>query len=176
MTVTIQNDRFVSGASLQWSQITAMAIKKCLYSIRNYRILLLQFIIPAFFIIVTMLTGTSNFGDKDLPELAISFNEYLETVTIVERGSIESGTLLDNICTSYENIINSLSDVHRVTVSNRDFEDEILDQYRTSLSNTNLKYMVGVTFNNSEIRAWFNNQGYHTAPLAVNTVNNAILK
>lgn len=176
VTVTMQNDSFVSGAALQWSQITAMAIKKFLYSIRNYRLLLLQFIIPAFFIIITMLTGTSNFGDKDLPELAISFNEYLETVTTVARGSIESGTLLDNISTTYENIIDSLSNNHHLTVSNRDFEDEILDQYRISLSATNLKYMVGVTFNNSEIRAWFNNQGYHTAPLAINTVNNAILK
>lgn len=172
----MDNGGFVSGAQLQWSQITSMAMKKFLFTIRNYRLLILQFFIPAFFIIVTMLSVTDNFGDKDLPELAISFNEYLQTITTVERGSVQSGTLLDNVFTSYESIINGLSSAHSLTVTNRDFQDEILDQYRISLGNTNLKRMIGVTFNDSEIIAWFNNQAYHTAALAVNTINNAILK
>lgn len=123
-----------------------------------------------------MLTESFNSGDKDLPELAISFNEYLETFTTMERGAMSSGSLMENVSTNYENIISGLSDAHRITIINSDFEDEILEQYQTSLSNTNLKYMVGVTFNDSVIKAWFNNQGYHTAPLAINTINNAILK
>lgn len=138
--------------------------------------LLLKVLIPAFFIIILMLTQT-NTGDKDLPELSISFNDYLETVTTVERGTIANGSLLERVLTSYESIINDLSNVHTLkTVTNKDFQDEILDQYEISLSNTNLKYMIGVTFNDAEIRAWFNNQGYHTAPLAINTINNALLK
>lgn len=151
-------------------------MKKSLYLIRNYIMLFLQFFIPILFLIITMITESVNSGDKDLPELAISFNEYLETVTTVERGSIVSGSFMENITTSYENIINGLSGVHSLTVTSRDFQEEILEQYRASLSNTNLKYMVGVTFSDSAIIAWFNNQGYHTAPLAVNTINNAILK
>lgn len=171
----MDNRKLVSGAKLQWSQFTAMAIKKFLYFIRNYILLLLQVLIPAFFIVITMLTESLNNGDNDLPELAISFTEYLQTVTTVERGPVVTG-LLENIFISYQSIINNLTDVHTLTVTNRDFQDVILDEYRTSLSNTNLNYMVGVTFNDSEIRAWFNNQGYHTAPLAINTINNAILK
>lgn len=168
--------RFVTGLQLQWSQITAMATKKFLYSIRNYILLLLQFFIPALFIVITMLTGSLNSGDNDLPALPISFNEYLETVTTMATGPISSGSLIENIAASYENIFIGLSTVHKLTVTNSDFQDEILDQYRISLSDTNLKYMVGVSFNDSGIGAWFNNQAFHTAPLAINTINNAILK
>ncbi|KAJ6635436.1 Phospholipid-transporting ATPase ABCA3 [Pseudolycoriella hygida] len=167
---------FVTGIQLQWSQITAMINKKFLYAIRNYILLFLQFFIPALFIVITMLTEQFNSGDKDLPELSISFNEYLGTVTTVERDSLSSGSLTEIIATNYEQIINNLSDAHTFTVTSRNFEDQILDQYRISLSTTNLKYMVGVTFNDTSIKAWFNNQAYHTAPLAINTINNAILK
>lgn len=172
----LDNTRFVSGARLQWSQITAMAMKKFLYLIRNYILLFLQFFIPILFLIITMLTEAATSGDKDLPELAISFNEYLETVTTVAKTSIVSGSLIESISTSYENIIEGLSNAHSLTVTTRDFQEEILDQYRTSLSNTNLKSMVGVSFSDSQVIAWFNNQGYHTAPLTINTINNAMLK
>lgn len=153
-----------------------MAIKKFFYSIRNYVLLIIQLVIPALFVIITMLADGLSDGDQNLPELAISFNEYLETVTTMERGLITSGSMVDRISASYENFINSQSDVHTLRITTRDFEDEILDQYRTSLSDTNLYHMIGVSFSEAEIKAWFNNQGYHTAALAVNTINNAILK
>lgn len=160
-----------------WSQISAMTIKKFLYSIRNYILLSIQFIIPALFVVITMLIEMfNNNGGGDLPELPISFNEYLSTVTTVERGSMTSGSVVEGISTSYESMINGFSSDHALRVTTRNFEDDILDQYRASLSDTNLNYMVGVSFSDSEIRAWFNNQGYHTAPLTINTINNAILR
>lgn len=174
--LTTSGTTLVTGFQLKWSQIRAMVTKKVLYSIRNYILLLLQFFIPALFIVITMLTEQANSGDKDLPELAISFNEYLQTVTTVARGSLASGSLIENVLTNYENIINGLPSVHSLHVTDQDFQNAILDQYQASLSDTNLKFMVGVTFNGSAIMAWFNNQAYHTAPLAINTINNAILK
>ena len=168
--------RFVTGVRLQLSQIFAMALKKFLYTIRNYILLLIQIFIPVLIVVITMLTDGFGSGDKDLPELAISFNEYLATVTTVERGSMASGSVAEGIFTNYGNIINGLSGEHTLRVTNKNFQDEILDQYRTSLSYTNLNYMIGASFTDSEIRVWFNNQAYHTAPLAVNTINNAILK
>ncbi len=123
-----------------------------------------------------MLTEQFNSGDKDLPELSISFNEYLSTVTTAELRAITNGSQTEDIFSNYERIINGLSNVHSLTVTNGDFQAEILEQYRISLSNTNLKYMVGVTFDDAAIKVWFNNQAYHTSPLAINTINNAILK
>lgn len=167
--------KFVTGARLGFSQIYAMTIKKFLYSIRNYILLIIQFVIPAFFVIITMLAELGLTGDKDLPELAISFDEYLTTVTTVERG-VMSSSIVESIFESYKNIFESKSDSHQLLQATKGFENTILDQYQSSVSDANLNYMIGATFNDNIITAWFNNQGYHTAPLAINTINNAILK
>lgn len=153
-----------------------MVIKKFLYLIRNYILLIIQFAIPALFVVITMLAEMGLSGNKDLPELAISFDEYLTTVTTVERGDVTSGSNVDRFLTSYEDIFKGLSEEHQLLQATKGFEDTILDQYRASVSNANLVYMIGATFNESIITAWFNNQAYHTAPLAISLINNAILK
>lgn len=168
--------RFVTGLQLQWSQIRAMATKKCLYFIRNYIQLLFLFLIPALFIVISMLSGKVHRDDSELPPLPISLNEYVESVTIMAKRSNSNGSLMDNIIASYENVFAGLSDAHKLAITNRDFQDAILYQYNESISVSIWKYVVGVSFNATGIIAWFNNQGYHTAPLAINIVNNAILK
>lgn len=176
ISVTIDYSRFLSGPQLVWSQITAMTIKKFLYSIRNYILLIFQFAIPALFVVITMLISNFNASGGDLPSLPIAFEEYLTTVTTIERGAMESGSFAESIFTSYENIISGLSNDHTARVTTRDFQVEILEQYERSMSETNLNFMVGVSISDEGIRAWFNNQGFHTAPLTINTINNAILR
>lgn len=167
--------RFLRGPQLQFSQIAAMTSKKGLYSIRNYILLIIQFVIPSLFIIITMLSSSAFTGNQDLPSLAISIEAYLETVT-TGQSSFAVGSNLESIFTSYGDQINALPSVHTFTSTNEFFEDHILDRYRDSVSDTNLNYMVGASFNDDNITAWFNNQGYHTAPLAINLINNAIWK
>lgn len=172
----MEYSKFVTGSKLHMSQIKAMTIKKFLYSIRNYILLIIQFVIPALFIVITMLGESTLTGDKDLPQLSIAFDEYLSTVTTVQKGTFQEGSLVDNIFKSYQNGFSNLPEEHSLSVTDNDFQDEILNQYRASMSKTNLNYMVGATFSDGMIKAWFNNQGYHTAPLTVNLINNAILK
>lgn len=168
--------KILVGPQLLWNQITAMALKKFLHLTRNYILVIVQFVIPSLFVVLTMMIDNFDVGGRELPALAISFSEYLATVTTVQKGSIASNSVVEKIFRSYENIINSQSSGHTLRVTTADFQDEILDRYRTSISDVNLKHMIGASFNDSEIRIWFNNQGYHTAPLAINTINNAILR
>lgn len=111
-----------------------------------------------------------------MPELRISFLEYLGTVTVYEDNS--SSAAMQNIVTNYRNFLNDLPDEHsfRVTDSGVSIEDTILNEYRESMSNVNLNFMVGTTFQDNSITAWFNNQAFHTVPLTVNLINNAILR
>ena len=167
---------FQHGAALYFSQFQAMLIKKILYSSRNYILLLIQLLIPALFIVITMATAQATSGDKDLPELAISLNEYLDTVTVMHGSNVPTDSEFAPIVASYQAQFALFDERQSFNTTNRNFEDAILDQYRVSTSDTNLKYMVGASFNASAAVAWFNNQAYHTAPLAINLVNNAILK
>lgn len=167
---------FVYGAKLHASQIKAMTIKKFLYSIRNYILLIIQFVIPAFFIVLTMLGEDVLTGDRDLPQLSIAFDQYLQTLTTVEKGTFDEGSLIDGAFKNYQSIIENLPSEHTLTVADVDFEEQILNQYTKSVSRTNLYSMVGASFHKEVIKVWFNNQGYHTAPLTINLINNAILK
>ena len=167
---------FLTGPRLLWSQTKAMFLKKFLYSTRNYILVIVQFVIPALFVVLTMMIEDFDLSAKELPALPISFDKYLATVTTVEKGSYKNGSTIENVFKSYERIINGLPSGHTLKVTTRDFQDEILDRYRNSISEVNLNHMIGASFNASQIKVWFNNQGYHTAPLAINTINNAILK
>lgn len=175
VSVSMDHKDFASGLQLLWNQITAMFMKKYLYSIRNYIFIIVQIIIPALFVAITILDDVAGFSfdDNNLPALTISLNQYKETVTTVQQGSITSGSIIEGIFTTFGRLVNEHSTL-RITTN--DFQDEILDNYRSSIYETNLKYMIGATFSPSEIKAWFNNEAYHTAPLAVNTINNAILR
>ena len=173
--------RFLFGIPLVLSQIYAMVIKKFLYSIRNYILLIIQFAIAPLFVVITMLSDSLLTGNSNLPMLAISFKEYLETVTTVEKGTFVAGSISEQIFNSYSDMFKNLPNrvpytSHSLAVTDKDFQQEILAQYGVSKSKTNLNYMVGATIRDDNITAWFNNQAYHTAPLSVNLFNNAILK
>lgn len=158
-----------------------MSIKKFLYSIRNWILLTIQFVICPLFVVITMLSDNLFTADNNLPELAISFKEYLQTVTTIEEGTFNAGSVAAQIATSYKDMFKNLPDrfpftSHSLTIAEKPFEDSILDQYRISKPQTNLNYMVGATIKEDRLTVWFNNQAYHTAPLTVNLFNNAILK
>ena len=114
---------------------------------------------------------------QDLPALPISFLEYIRTFTMYESQHAGEG-LISDIITGYKSFFDNLPANHQLIAvePGTTFSDQILTEYRKSLSNVNLNYMVGTTFNESVITVWFNNQAYHTAPLTINLINNAILK
>lgn len=153
-----------------------MTLKKFLFSIRNFKLLIIQFLIPALFIVLTMLCKDFLEGDQNLPGLAISLNEYLQTVTTVEKRFFKETSSVGRIFASYRQMFADLSSDHQLVETEEDFENVILKQYKASLAKTNLNYMVGASISANRIVAWFNNQGCHTAPLTINLINNAILK
>jgi ATP-binding cassette, subfamily A (ABC1), member 3 len=179
--VKVDYSKFLVGTQLLWSQIAAMTIKKFLYSIRNYILLIIQFVIGPLFVVITMLTDRLFEGNTGLPSLAISFKEYLQTVTTVEKGTFTPGSIAEQIFTSYQEMFTNLPNrepftFHTLNVIENSLEDEILNRYEVSTSETNLNYMIGATIKEDRMTAWFNNQAYHTAPLSINLFNNAILR
>lgn len=67
-----------------------------------------------------------------------------------------------------------------VVIQDQSFDDYLLNLGRKFLVRINSQYLAAASFetiNGSEtIVAWFNNQPFHTAPLAVNLVNNAVVR
>lgn len=172
----LDTTKHLTGMSLKISQVYALIIKKLIYSSRNYILLLIQLLVPVLFVVMTMAAEAFLTGGVDLPELAISFDSYLRTVTVLEQGVLDAGSFHEKVFNGYQDIFRTLPTEHGLVNTQIDMEQTILNQYKTSIAETNLFYMAGLTVSENNITAWFNNQGYHTAPLALNLVNNAILK
>ncbi len=104
----------------------------------------------------------------------------MQTVTVYEELFSNQAAGMENIIANYREIFSELSNVHtlRTVAPGLSMEDTILEEYRLSIPNVNLNYMVGTSFNgqSNTIVAWFNNQAFHTVPLTVNLINNAILR
>jgi len=60
--------------------------------------------------------------------------------------------------------------------NNIDYTIDVYSQASEKISPFTQKYIVGATFDEERITAYFNNQPYHGPPLALSMVHNAILK
>lgn len=156
--------RKVIGIQLILYQTLAIILKKFKYQIRNYKSIIYLTIISIWFIYILMSAPIRNFSKA--PELSIAFETYDETVTVVEN----------DISTVAKNYIQLMSEKDYLKPINSTMESFILSEYNKSLAVVNRKYLIGATFTDDKITAWFNGQPFHTIPLTLLTVNRALLK
>lgn len=80
----------------------------------------------------------------------------------------------------YENSFHNAPDQSSLVVIDENFTDYILNMAEKYQVRINSQYLAAVsmdTVNGTEsIIAWFNNQPFHTAPLTLNLVHNAIVR
>lgn len=152
-------------------QIAALFVKKYLQTRRHWLVLLIQICILAMFVFFAVLQIRNDSSLDDLPSRSISIDDYEETVTMLQ---VDSNT--NEIGNQFKAMFVNKGN-HRLTVIGSSIDDYILD-VSNALVVVNRAYMVGATIaaNSNPITAWFNNQPYHTAPLAVNLVHNAVLR
>lgn len=152
----------------------ALFVKKFLQTRRRWLLLIIQILIPALFIVITVVSERSRARFADLPRLDIHLDTYKETVTVLHTDSTPN-----TISQKYQAMFAVDNPMRRLeTVNNQAFEEYILEQYKSQLVVVNRAYLVGASImtKGSSITAWFNNQPFHSAPLAVNLVHNAVLK
>ena len=182
ISVESETANISGGFKLLLSQISAIVLKKFIFYKRNSLMVAAQLMIVPLVLYLTMI-GFQAFNIEKLPPLLISPMEYLKTVTVIEKGNITIGSLTETI---FENYLSAFSELPKkfenskatptFNIISKPFEDEILKQYKMVGPQIDLYYMVGATISDKTITAWFNNQGFHTAPLSLNLINNAFLR
>lgn len=104
-------------------------------------------------------------------------NSYDNAVTVLEtENSTELNPDLLTIAKIYEDLSTNQSLHHHLIKIDQDFQSYILDQMHEILSVVNARYLVAGAFTTKNITAFFNNQAYHTAPLTILMMQQAILK
>lgn len=77
----------------------------------------------------------------------------------------------------YQQLVSSSDNKASINVITSSLSDYILKLSETILVRINQQYLVGATvLGKNTITAWFNNQAFHTAPLSVGLIHNAIIR
>ncbi|XP_039428799.1 phospholipid-transporting ATPase ABCA3-like [Culex pipiens pallens] len=167
---SLNNLHLLTGRELLLSQVKGQILKKFLSSLRAWILLIIQNVIPIFFVVMTFVIVRSISRDQDLPPLTMSLEPYKETVTVVGGTPATSSRVQ-----AFEKLFEKISGDHRLDVITTDMNDYILKRSVESISEVNARYMVGASFHTENYTAWFNNKGYHTAPLALSLLYSAVL-
>lgn len=154
-----------------------MFLKKFLYTRRNLPMLIIQIIMPIYFVFITVQVARTQATFRELKPLHINLQSYGGlAMTLMEKSNISNQPELLKIAKEYENYVkHETSDSNFVEIS-VGFEDFILKLYKTILVRINTKYVAAATFYPENITAWLNNQPLHTAPLTVNLIHNAMAR
>lgn len=106
----------------------------------------------------------ANYEDEDefkgSPELEISLDSYSNTNIYLQTDESEFLEQYRNLVVNSQNILN---------VSINDNMDDLILNYGSN-------YVIGATFLKFEIIGWYNNEFFHSLPLSLNLINQAILK
>ncbi|XP_068154368.1 LOW QUALITY PROTEIN: phospholipid-transporting ATPase ABCA3 [Drosophila tropicalis] len=173
-----ENRRLLQGMQLFKNQWQAMVLKKALYTWRNKLLLLIQNIMPIFFVSMTIIITRNQGTFQELKPITMSLTQYPVAVSVMERAPdvvVNSQSWL--ISNEYEKIVNSYgSDYGYESTGAQDFTEYILELGKTIQVRINSRYLAAATIGENKIVAWLNNQPLHTAPLTVNLVHNAIAR
>lgn len=167
----------LKGYKLELNQWRAMFLKKYIYSSRNWIMVAIQFIVPLIFVILTIELSESQSSYRTLEALQISLMSYKNTITILSSNdSVKAGTLLGDTSEQYIQLLRSLPINNKFETTDIPFPNFILKLAATQIVDINRNYLVAASIGPENITAWFNNQPYHTAPLSLNLIHNAMLR
>ena len=166
----VESEKLLKGSALAINQTKAMFTKKMIATKRTWVQLLIQNIIPIWFVSITIIIVRSFPAAEDLPLLDINLNDYERSTTVLGINS----TSLEGISNSYKKLFTRPS--QELKVIETGVEDYILKIGGENIGKMNNEYLFGATFFENSVTGWFNAQGYHTAPLTINFLYNAILK
>ncbi|KAG4068832.1 hypothetical protein HA402_004980 [Bradysia odoriphaga] len=168
----------VRGTALLCHQAMAMFKKRSLCWLRSWKIFtfynLIAFLILAPFIFQGHSFWNSN-SRHGLPPLDISLDGYEKPITVVQEN--RNTNLSSQIMNQYQQNLWTHSQNTKVVTTSKDLDSFLLNLAGQSSGTFNYQYLVAASaLTSGEIVAWFNNQFYHTAPLALNLVHNAIVR
>lgn len=167
------------GGNFLWSQIRAMFLKKTLYTWRNWVLLLIQILIPVTMVAITVLIGRTFSVGGQLRALPITMDMYTNNpVALLASEVTDAQSTGAAILRNYQRMFEDPPTERQLQElpQGTSITDHILGLTNQELVSFNARTLVGLSLQNEEIVAWFNNQPYHTIPLAMNLAYNALLK
>ncbi|XP_035035732.2 phospholipid-transporting ATPase ABCA3 [Hippoglossus stenolepis] len=171
------NIKLNTGVRLHLQQFYAMFLKRALYSWRNWKVMVAQFLVPLVFTVVALVVAHTFPSHQIAPQLRLALSRYGPTRVplALQPGASPLASALANAYSSQ--LPAQLGQLINIT----DFTDYILIQAEEEGGSFNERCVVGAAFRGrssqfTEATAYFNNEGYHTPATALMMVDNALFK
>ncbi|XP_045140997.1 phospholipid-transporting ATPase ABCA3-like [Echinops telfairi] len=171
MSADLSNIQFNTGIVLCIQQFYALLIKRALYTFRHWKIMVLQILILLFFTAFFLKVIFYNSEVKDPPSLGMDLHKYGQSIVPY---TFSLDTELGIRFSDHIKLIlaNEKQLPHPVTGN----MEEYLLKSRSCKEQCIVAVSLDVQESKAIFTALFNNQAYHTAPTALNLVNNILFK
>lgn len=134
----------------------------------------LQVLIPiSSLALAILLTRRSDKKNYQLPELQLSIDKYPNAHAFLNPLSVDP--VAQKITNAYEAMFKDLGSTLN-NIGEENFTEYILTKAEENLKEVNLRYLTSLAVYSNKLIAWFNNEAYHAAPIALNLAHNAFLK
>lgn len=144
-----------------------MTLKKTISIFRSWILVLIHILIPVVFVILAIISERSMTHDKDLPKLELSLGAYDQPVTILSGSGVFKNEYLD--------ILKENGYVYE-DIGNKNVSAYIVNKTSQITSAVRERYILASDFNNGSIMIFFNNQPYHSPPLALSMGVNGVMR
>lgn len=150
----------ITGFKLLINQFYATILKKLYMYIHGWRSVLLMFIYPFGWMIISLIAKVNiNILSKAKNSLGITLDLY-KSLTIL----IQSDESNASIVSQYEKIVENFPTVH------------LNDSLQSYLLENKPNSVISASITKQNMTAYFDNEAYHAAPLTINVLFNAILR
>lgn len=171
------NIKLNTGTRLYLQQFYAMFLKRALYSWRNWKVMVAQFLVPLIFIVLALVVARSLPGSHITPQLRLSLAQYGPTHVPVALDA-DAGPLAEALAEVYTAQLASQNAIAATNIT--DLSDYVLYNAVREGGAFNEHCVVGAALckskTHTEMIGYFNNQGYHTPATALMLVDNALYK
>uniref|UniRef100_A0A8C4GZK9 ABC transporter domain-containing protein n=1 Tax=Dicentrarchus labrax TaxID=13489 RepID=A0A8C4GZK9_DICLA len=160
------NIKLNTGVRLYLQQFYAMFLKRALYSWRNWKVMVAQFLVPLVFTVVALVVARTFPNHQDAPLLRLALSRYGHTKVPVALQP-GPGPLSSALANTYSSQLSAqLGQLINITEEGGSFNE---------------RCVVGAAFRGRSSRyveatAYFNNEGYHTPATALMMADNALFK
>ncbi|KAJ6646771.1 Phospholipid-transporting ATPase ABCA3 [Pseudolycoriella hygida] len=166
----------VNDRDLLLNQAMAMFKKRWLAFLRSWKVFIVNNFVGFIFLSLTIFQKSFiTESAHGLPPLDISLNAYEKPIILVQGNT--NSTSMAEIMEQYQQNVWSHFQKTKVEATDKDVDSFLLNSAKESIITYTYQYLAATSaFTNGTILAWFNNQFYHTASLALNLVHNAIVR
>lgn len=168
------------GFHLLKNHIKAMFLKLMYNTLRNKALAAIQIIWPIINIILSMIVSLSWKFLNVLPPLELSLESgFKGTETLVSQGNdLRDGSTEANVMMAYKDYFkrSTYPGLKLLDVGTSNLKNVYLKLIAEDQSRVRYEDLVGATFRNNSITAWFSNYGLHDSAISLSLVENAIIR